>query len=237
MAFLLYQDSQLEVWRVELSRGYTFSAPEDQWEYWWCGLVRGELEYLPASESRPKSVAEYGDFKETLQLPLFRPDEGKVNGLRGAGPAAAVAVVVAWRKGAPGWKEHAAKEREKRGKQQLLGRENKAPESLPGMTAIANGLLYEDAVIRVWDQWLPPKFIDPGRHLHMSPYWLFTVGFPGCSLESPGSRPSGEKSMRRFALEKPVATLVAPGRTESASNVGDSPYRAILVEAKQTSRL
>lgn len=100
---------------------------------------------------------------------------------------------------------------------------------------IATRLLFEDERVRVWDQVIEPG-ATTGPHRHECPYALVTV--EGADLEMipvPGYPLAHGEGGERLAvtLEDQSAGILPGGAVEDALNVGDRPYRAILVEFKQ----
>ncbi len=99
---------------------------------------------------------------------------------------------------------------------------------------IATRLLYEDDRVRVWDQVIEPG-ASTGPHRHACPYALVTVD--GASLDVlpvPGfpSLHAADGETISVDLESRTAGILPAGSVEEAINVGDSAYRAILVEFK-----
>jgi quercetin dioxygenase-like cupin family protein len=90
---------------------------------------------------------------------------------------------------------------------------------------VANKLLFENALVRVWEMTLAPGERSD-RHRHDHPYLL-------CVLE--GSRIDAEIDGTGY-LEIPVQPgsvfFVPPGSTETAINATDRRFREILIELK-----
>ena len=91
---------------------------------------------------------------------------------------------------------------------------------------VANKLLFENELVRVWEMQLAPGERSD-RHRHDLPYLL-------CVLE--GSRVDAQiEGVGR--VEIPVQTgsvfFVPPGATETAINASARPFREILIELKQ----
>ena len=94
---------------------------------------------------------------------------------------------------------------------------------------VANKLLFENELVRVWEMNLAPGE-SSDRHRHDLPYLL-------CVLE--GSRVDAEVE-GHGRLELPVQPgsvfFVPPGATETAINPTRERFREILIELKQTPR-
>jgi quercetin dioxygenase-like cupin family protein len=91
---------------------------------------------------------------------------------------------------------------------------------------VANKLLFENELVRVWEMNLAPGERSD-RHRHELPYLL-------CILE--GSRVDAEVEGRGL-VEIPVQPgsvfFVPPGATETAINNGADHFREILIELKK----
>eukprot|EP01065_Artemidia_motanka_P014320 TRINITY_DN1827_c3_g2_i1.p1 TRINITY_DN1827_c3_g2~~TRINITY_DN1827_c3_g2_i1.p1 ORF type:complete len:246 (+),score=43.07 TRINITY_DN1827_c3_g2_i1:83-820(+) len=240
---LLHKDSQVFVWRVSIPAGGCVPIFDGEfgdarkWKFWWCSTLQGKAALSPEQPRRlnPRAMWEYRNLQTAPPLAEL-PVDGSIEALREAtGAGRCVVVVCAVPEDQSEWQVHAQRDRDAAG--HLKGHTYRSPPSGPGLSAVATALLYEDGCMRVWDQWLPPHHLDKHKHVHSDPYWLFTLGFAGCKLESPGVRADGEKGLIRFGVEKPMAMVVSPGRTEAASNMGPSPYRAVLVESKLRGKL
>jgi quercetin dioxygenase-like cupin family protein len=92
---------------------------------------------------------------------------------------------------------------------------------------VANRLLFENELVRVWEMNLAPGERSD-RHRHELPYLL-------CILE--GTRVDAEVEGRGL-VEIPVQPgsvfFVPPGATETAVNNSADHFREILIELKQT---
>lgn len=93
---------------------------------------------------------------------------------------------------------------------------------------VANKLLFENELVRVWEMNLAPGERSD-RHRHDLPYLL-------CVLE--GSRVDAEVE-GRGRIEIPVQPgsvfFVPPGATETAINASGDHFREILIELKKAS--
>ena len=91
---------------------------------------------------------------------------------------------------------------------------------------VANKLLFENELVRVWEMNLAPGE-SSDRHRHDLPYLL-------CVLEGSSVDAEVEGSGR---IELPVQPgsvfFVPPGATETAINASRDPFREILIELKQ----
>jgi quercetin dioxygenase-like cupin family protein len=96
----------------------------------------------------------------------------------------------------------------------------------PPLGDVANRLLFENELVRVWEMNLAPGERSD-RHRHELPYLL-------CVLE--GSRVEAEVE-GRGRIEIPVQPgavfFVPPGATETAINASRDPFREILIELKK----
>ena len=104
-------------------------------------------------------------------------------------------------------------------------RPTSAPQSQP-LGDVANKLLFENELVRVWEMNLAPGERSD-RHRHELPYLL-------CVLE--GTRVDAEVE-GRGDVEIPVQPgsvfFVPPGATETAVNNSGDPFREILIELKK----
>eukprot|EP01062_Namystynia_karyoxenos_P029307 TRINITY_DN2203_c0_g1_i1.p1 TRINITY_DN2203_c0_g1~~TRINITY_DN2203_c0_g1_i1.p1 ORF type:complete len:271 (+),score=73.85 TRINITY_DN2203_c0_g1_i1:69-815(+) len=237
---LLHSDSQIAVWRCQIPAGAELRLDRGElggglsaWKSWFWVTLRGRARVSGEhGELGPRAMDEYPDIRNAPPVPLVQAD-GKVRAVsERTGTADCVVLICAMLRGGADWREHATRDRDPGGL--LKGTTRKAPPSQPGMAPVAWSVLHEDADARIWDQWIPAQTLDRNRHRHGLHYWLLTLGFEGCILESPGRRDDGERSLRRFAVPGPIGAVVEAGRTETASNDGTSPYRALLVEWKGT---
>src|SRR5215510_6631841 len=91
---------------------------------------------------------------------------------------------------------------------------------------VANKLLFENDLVRVWEMNLPPGERSD-RHRHDHPYLM-------CILE--GSRIDADiEGVGRVEIpvQRGSVFFVPPGATETAINASDQPFREILIELKQ----
>ena len=91
---------------------------------------------------------------------------------------------------------------------------------------VANHLLFENELVRVWEMTLAPGERSD-RHRHDLPYLL-------CVLE--GSRVDADiEGAGRVELPVQPGSVffVPPGATETAINASADPFREILIELKQ----
>jgi quercetin dioxygenase-like cupin family protein len=99
-------------------------------------------------------------------------------------------------------------------------------EMASGLGDVANKLLFENELVRVWEMTLAPGERSD-RHRHELPYLL-------CVLE--GSRVDAEVEGRGH-VEIPVQPgsvfFVPPGATETAVNNSRDRFREILIELKK----
>jgi quercetin dioxygenase-like cupin family protein len=90
---------------------------------------------------------------------------------------------------------------------------------------VANKLLFENELVRVWEMNLAPGERSD-RHRHDVPYLM-------CVLEGSQVEAEIEGTGR---VEIPVQSgsvfFVPPGATETAINASDQPFREILIELK-----
>lgn len=102
------------------------------------------------------------------------------------------------------------------------------------LVPIATKVLYEDERVRVWDQLIEPGG-STGPHHHALPYALVTVeGAPLDVLPVEGYPMMHGDEKISVELQNQTAAVLEAGSYEDAINTGDRPYRAILVEFKQS---
>lgn len=97
---------------------------------------------------------------------------------------------------------------------------------------IATGMLYEDEQVRIWDQRLAPGE-STAPHRHERGYALVNVAGDRVSVEPlPGHNNRDFSRPFELAVKRGEVFWIQRGSVERALNVGDQPYRAILVEFK-----
>lgn len=110
------------------------------------------------------------------------------------------------------------------------------PNSSPvSMSAIGTRLLFENERVRVWDLTLAPGETLP-LHRHELDYLYVVIGggslqtgFADGTADEPRQMVDGEVRFREVA-----ATGGAERATHSATNVGQTPWRNIVVELKRS---
>ncbi len=95
---------------------------------------------------------------------------------------------------------------------------------------IATRVLYEDALVRIWDQRLEPGEAT-AAHRHESDYVLIDVEGERVGVEPlPGHNNRDFDAYIELGVKRGQTYSVGRGSVERASNVGRKRYRAILVE-------
>ena len=95
-------------------------------------------------------------------------------------------------------------------------------------TDVGNRLLFENERVRVWDLRLEPGE-STGLHRHETDYFYVAIG--GGSLQ--GVAEDGTpKSIREMADGEVVFREIDGQEVHEAINVGDSPWRNLVIELK-----
>lgn len=106
------------------------------------------------------------------------------------------------------------------------------PESPSDLGPIATEVLYEDDQIRIWDQRLARgEKTAPHRHDH--DYVLVDVEGDRIGVEpQPGHNGRDFDAYLELPVRRGQVYFVHEGSVEIAENIGDRPYRAVLIEFK-----
>ena len=100
---------------------------------------------------------------------------------------------------------------------------------------IGSKLLFEDDEIRIWELRLAPgEQSSPNRH--GCDYVIIDVAGDKIAATSVPGYPSEYGDYFEAAVKQGQATFLKQGSVESAVNVGEQPYRNVLVEFKATAR-
>jgi quercetin dioxygenase-like cupin family protein len=91
---------------------------------------------------------------------------------------------------------------------------------------VANRLLFENELVRVWEMRLAPGERSD-RHRHDLPYLLCVVAGSRVDAEVEGS------GRIEIPVQPGSVFFVPPGATETAINAGSDAFREILIELKQ----
>lgn len=96
---------------------------------------------------------------------------------------------------------------------------------------VANRVLWEDDVLRIWEMKL-----EPGEHsdLHHHSHDYYLVIFSGDQVAGVSPKGSGIESFVGRVPPGGNTVAIPKGRTEWAWNVGNETYHEILIELKNT---
>ena len=94
---------------------------------------------------------------------------------------------------------------------------------------VANKLLFENDVVRVWEMNLAPGERSD-RHRHDFPYLLCVVEGSQVDAEIEGD------GRVEIPVQPGSVFFVPPGATETAINASNQPFREILIELKEGAR-
>ena len=105
----------------------------------------------------------------------------------------------------------------------------------PDPSAVGTRLLFENERVRVWDLALAPGETLP-LHRHELDYLYVVIG--GGTLQTGFADGTADEPRQMADGEVRFRAVTSPGgeqrATHSATNVGDSPWRNIVVELKET---
>ena len=111
-----------------------------------------------------------------------------------------------------------------------MGDEGKIP-----LGDIGSKLLFEDDEIRIWELRLAPGEVS-APHRHGCDYVIVDVAVDKiAAMAVPGSTMEYGDYIEA-PVEQGRTTFLKQGSIETAVNVGDKPYRNVLVEFKDTAR-
>ena len=99
------------------------------------------------------------------------------------------------------------------------------------MGDVANHVLWEDDVVRIWEMKL-----EPGEHsdLHHHAHDYYLVIFSGDQVAGVPPKESGMEPFVGKVPEQGNTVAIPKGSTEWAFNVGSQTYHEILIELKNT---
>ena len=100
---------------------------------------------------------------------------------------------------------------------------------------IGSRLLFEDDEIRIWELRLAPGEVS-SPHRHTCDYVIVDVAGDKIAAKSVPGYPSEYGDYIEAAVKRGQATFLKQGSVEKAVNVGEKPYRNVLVEFKATAR-
>jgi len=100
---------------------------------------------------------------------------------------------------------------------------------------IGTKLLFEDDEIRIWEMRLEPGE-ESVPHRHMCDYVIVDVAGDKIAAKSVPGYPSEYGDYIEAPVEQGHTIFLKQGSVETAMNVGEKPYRNVLVEFKDTAR-
>jgi beta-alanine degradation protein BauB len=100
---------------------------------------------------------------------------------------------------------------------------------------IGTHLLYEDDEIRIWDLCLSPGE-ESVPHRHTCDYVIVDVAGDKIAAKAVPGYPMEYGDYIEAPVEQGHTTFLKQGSVETALNVGQKPYRNVLVEFKHTAR-
>ena len=111
-----------------------------------------------------------------------------------------------------------------------MGDEGKIP-----LGDIGSKLLFEDDEIRIWELRLAPGEVS-APHRHGCDYVIVDVAGDKIAAKAVPGYPMEYGDYIEAPVEQGRTTFLKQGSIETAVNVGDKPYRNVLVEFKVTAR-
>jgi beta-alanine degradation protein BauB len=100
---------------------------------------------------------------------------------------------------------------------------------------IGSHLLYEDDELRIWDLCLAPGE-ESAPHRHTCDYVIVDVAGDKIAAKAVPGYPSEYGDYIEAPVEQGHTVFLNQGSVETAVNVGQKPYRNVLVEFKDTAR-
>jgi Auxin binding protein len=114
------------------------------------------------------------------------------------------------------------------------GREGMGDEKIP-LGDIGSRVLFEDDEIRIWELRLAPGE-ESSPHRHTCDYVIVDVAGDKIAAKSVPGYSSEYGDYIEAPVEQGHTIFLKQGSVEAALNVGDEPYRNVLVEFKATAR-
>jgi beta-alanine degradation protein BauB len=100
---------------------------------------------------------------------------------------------------------------------------------------IGTRLLFEDDEIRIWDMSLAPGE-ESAPHRHTCDYVIVDVAGDKIAAKAVPGYPMEYGDYIEAPVEQGRTIFLKQGSVETALNVGEKPYRNVLVEFKDTAR-
>jgi hypothetical protein len=100
---------------------------------------------------------------------------------------------------------------------------------------IGSRILFEDDEIRIWELRLAPGEVS-APHRHTCDYVIVDVAGDKIAAKAVPGYPMEYGDYIEAPVEQGRTTFLKHGSVETAVNVGDRPYRNVLVEFKDTAR-
>jgi len=115
------------------------------------------------------------------------------------------------------------------------GREGMGDDAKIPLGDIGSKLLFEDDEIRIWELRLAPGE-ESSPHRHTCDYVIVDVAGDKIAAKSVPGYPSEYGDYIEAGVEQGNTIFLKQGSVETAVNVGEEPYRNVLVEFKATAR-